>query len=94
MTKMRRGLIVLLTLIGPTLSLGACAAKAQVRSELPVPPLDPPAPPPRVVATYEPEPEPIAVAPPVEPATPVKPTVRPPRPEQKPEPAAAVSGSP
>lgn len=88
MNRMRRALIVLLTLTGPTLSLGACAARAQVRSEAPVPPLDPPAPPPRVVATYEPEPEPIAATPPVEAAVPVRPPAKPPRPEQKPEPAA------
>ena len=85
MSRMRVALIVLLTA-----SLGACAARAQVRSEAPVPPLDPPPPPPRVVATYEPEPEPIAVAPPVEPAAPVRPAIRPPRPEQKPEPAVST----
>ena len=90
MIRMRHALIVLLTLSGPTLSLGACAARAQVRSEVPVPPLDPPPPPPRVVATYEPEPEPIAVAPPVEPAAPVRPPAKPSRPEQKPEPAVAT----
>lgn len=73
-----------------TASLGACAAKAQVRSEIPLPLLDPPPPPPRVVASYEPEPAPIPVAPAVEPAAPVKPPARPSRPEQKPEPAAAV----
>ena len=85
MSRMRVALIVLLTA-----GLGACAAKAQVRSEMPVPPLDPPAPPPRVVAVYEPEPEPIAIAPAAEPATPVRPPARPPRPEQKPEPAATT----
>jgi hypothetical protein len=82
---MRVTLIVLMTA-----SLGACAARAQVRAEAPLPSLDPPAPPPRVVASYEPEPEPIAATPPVEPAAPVRPPVRPPRPEQKPEPAAAA----
>ena len=85
MSRMRVALIVLLTA-----SLGACAVKAQVRSEAPVPLLDPPAPPPRVVAVYEPEPEPIAIAPAAEPATPVRPPVRPPRPEQKPEPPATT----
>ena len=85
MLNMRLVLIVTLTA-----SLGACAAKAQVRSEAPVPPLDPPAPPPRVIATYEPDPEPIAVTPPVEPAAPVRPPARPPRPEQKPEPATTT----
>ena len=82
---MRLVLIVTLTAF-----LGACAARAQVRTEAPVPPLDPPAPPPRVIATYEPDPEPIAVTPPVEPAAPVRPPVRPPRPEQKPEPATTT----
>lgn len=83
MFRMRVALVVLLSA-----SLGACAAKAQVRTEPPVPPLDPPAPPPRVIATYEPDPEPIVATPPVEPAAPVRPPSRPPRPEQKPEPAA------
>lgn len=85
MSRMRVALIVCLTA-----SLGACAAKAQVRTEAPVPPLDPPAPPPRVIATYEPDPEPIAITPPVEPAAPVRPPARPPRPEQKPEPATTA----
>jgi len=85
MDRMRVTLIVLLTA-----SLGACAAKAQVRTEAPLPLLDPPAPPPRVVAAYEPEPEPIAVTPPVEPATPVRPPARAPRPEQKPEPTTTT----
>jgi len=84
MDRMRVTLIVLLTA-----SLGACAAKAQVRTEIPVPPLDPPPPPPRVVAVYT-EPEPIAVVPAAEPATPVRPQTRPTRPEQKPEPAATT----
>lgn len=70
-------------------SLSACAAKAQVRSEVEVPLLDPPPPPPRVVAEY-PEPEPLPVTPPVEPALPAKPPVRPPRPEQKPEPTSVT----
>ena len=88
MSRMRGLAIVLLMVIGPTLSLGACAAKAQVRTEAALPLLDPPPPPPRVVAEYTPEPEPIAVTPAVEPATPVRPPARPPRPEQRPEPAA------
>lgn len=79
-------LIVLLTS-----SLGACAAKAQVRTEVPLPPLDPPPPPPRVVAVYEPEPEPVPLAPAVEPETPLRPPARPSRPEQKPEPATATA---
>ena len=41
-----------------TVTLNACAAKAQVRTETEVPLLDPPPPPPRVVAIYEPPPEP------------------------------------
>ena len=69
--------------------LSACAAKAQVRSEVEVPLLDPPPPPPRVVAAY-PEPEPLPIAPTAEPVAPSKPAPRPPRPEQRPEPAAAV----
>lgn len=73
-----------------TASLAACAAKAQVRTEVELPLLDPPPPPPRVVADYAPEPEPIPLTPAVEPATPVRPTVRPPRPEQKPEPTTTT----
>jgi hypothetical protein len=80
MTKMRVAAIVVLTAL-----LCACTAKAQVRTEPPLPPLDPPAPPPRVVAAYEPEPEPIAITPAAEPTTPVRPPARQ-RPEQKPEP--------
>ena len=72
-----------------TASLGACAAKAQVRSEVEVPLLDPPPPPPRVVAAYA-EPEPLAIAPAAEPVLPSKPPPRPPRPEQRPEPAVAA----
>jgi hypothetical protein len=73
-----------------TASLAACAAKAQVRTEVELPLLAPPPPPPRVVADYAPEPEPIPVAPALEPAEPVTPPARPPRPEQKPEPAATA----
>jgi hypothetical protein len=80
---MRVALIVLLTA-----SLGACAAKAQVRSEAPMPVLDPPPPPPRVIAAVEPEPEPIMATPTVEPTAPVRPPTRAPRPEQKSEPVA------
>ena len=60
-----------------TASLGACAAKAQVRTEAEMPLLDPPPPPPRVVAIYAPEPEPLPITPAVEPATPVRPPARP-----------------
>jgi len=84
MSVMRALCIVLLTA-----SLGACAAKAQVRSEVEVPLLDPPPPPPRVVAAY-PEPEPLAIAPAAEPVLPSKPPPRPARPEQRPEPANAA----
>jgi hypothetical protein len=84
MTSMRALCVVLLAA-----SLSACAAKAQVRSEIEVPLLDPPPPPPRVVADY-PEPEPLLVVPPVEAATPAKPAQRPSRPEQRAEPAAAT----
>ena len=68
-----------------TASVGACAAKAQVRTEVPLPMLDPPPPPPRVVAIYTPEPEAIPLTPAVEPAPPARPPSRPARPEQKPE---------
>lgn len=86
MISMRVALLVLMA--G---SLGACAAKAQVRTEVPLPLLDPPPPPPRVVASYEPEPEPIVAVPAVEePAAPVRPPARPSRPETKPEPAATT----
>lgn len=75
--------------LGPlvlALMLGGCAAKAQVRSEVEVPLLDPPPPPPRVVVAY-PEPEPLPVIQPVETAAaPARPAPRPQRPEQRPEP--------
>jgi hypothetical protein len=71
-------------------SLSACAAKAQVRAEPPLPLLDPPPSPPRVVAVYA-EPEPLPDPPTVEEVVPEKPAPRPPRPEQKPEPAATVN---
>ena len=89
MSRMRVAAIVLLTA-----SLAACAAKAQVITEAEMPVLDPPLPPPRVVAVYVPEPEPIAVTPAVEPAAPVRPPARPARPEQKPEPAATTTPEP
>ena len=85
MTLMRALSIVLLAA-----SMSACAAKAQVRSEIEVPLLDPPPPPPRVVAEYR-EPEPLMVTPPVEETVaPAKPAPRPQRPEQRPEPAVAT----
>jgi hypothetical protein len=85
-----RATLIGLTFSGLALPLGACAAKAQVRAEIPMPVLDPPPPPPRVIAAYEPEPEPITAVPPVEPSAPVRPPVRPPRPEQKPEPVSTT----
>src|SRR5687768_8715297 len=78
---MRRLCVVLLTA-----SLGACAAKAQVRSEVEVPLLAPPPPPPRAVTAYV-VPEPPPASPAVVPVTPAKPAPRPPRPQQAPEPA-------
>jgi hypothetical protein len=84
MIDMRALCVVLLTA-----SLGACAAKAQVRSEVEVPLLDPPPPPPRVVAVYA-EPEPLPIAPSAEPVTPSRPAPRPSRPEQRPEPATTA----
>ena len=88
MTSMRALCVVLLAA-----SLSACAAKAQVRSEIEVPLLDPPPPPPRVVAEYA-EPEPLPAAPTVEPTAPVKPAPRPPRVEQRQEPANATPEQP
>lgn len=86
---MRVAAIVLLSAL-----TGACAAKAQVRTEPPMPVLDPPPPPPRVVAEYAPEPEPLPVAPPVEAAPPVRPPARPAPPPQRPEPAAPTTPEP
>lgn len=82
--RLARGLSLVLL----TASLGACAAKAQVRTEVEVPLLDPPAPPPRVVAVYT-EPEPVPVTPAVEAPIAVRPPARPSRPEQRPEPTTA-----
>ena len=84
---MGAGRFVLLT--GLTISLGACAAKAQVRTEVEMPLLDPPPPPPRVVASYPIETEVVPVAPAVEAPAPARPPVRTPRPE-KPEPAQSA----
>jgi len=72
--------------VGLTAAVGACAAKAQARTEVEMPVLDPPPAPPRVVASYPMEPEAAPVAPVVEAAAPARPPVRPQRPE-KPEPA-------
>ena len=76
----------MLALLVSMVALGACAAKAQVRSEVEVPLLEPPPPPPRVVVTYA-EPEPLPLVPAVETAAaPAKPAPRPQRAEQKPDP--------
>ena len=85
MTTMRGVRVVSLVLL--TATLGACAAKAQVRTEVELPLLEPPPPPPRVVVEYA-EPEPPAVTPSIEAATPAKPPARPARAEQRPEPIA------
>ncbi len=71
-----------------TASLGACAAKAQVRTDVEVPLLDPPPPPPRIVTIYQEEPL-LVLPPPVVEAVPARPTGRPARPDVKPEPPAA-----
>ena len=85
MTKMRMRFRMLAPLVF-TVALSACAAKAQVLSEVQVPLLDPPPPPPRVVVTYA-EPEPLPVNAPVDTAaTPARPAPRPPRAEQRPDP--------
>lgn len=80
---MSAGRFVLLA--GLTLTMGACAVKAQARTEVEMPLLEPPPPPPRVVASYPAEPEVVAVAPAAEPAPAARPPARTPRPE-KPEP--------
>jgi len=76
-----------------TASLGACAAKAQVRTEVEVPLLDPPPPPPRVVTIYQEEP-PLVPAPAVVEAVPARPAGRPARPDAKPEPPAPAEPAP
>ena len=86
MTGMQGVRVISLVLLAA--SVGACAAKAQVRTEVELPLLEPPPPPPRVVADYA-EPEPPAVAPAVEAAAPAKPPARPARAEQRTEPVAA-----
>ena len=83
MNRMRVVRVVSLVML--TATLGACAAKAQARTEVELPLLEPPPPPPRVVAAYV-EPEPLPVAPSVEAVAPAKPPARPARAEQRPEP--------
>ena len=85
----RMGVVRVVPLVLLTATLGACAVKAQVRTEVELPLLEPPPPPPRVVVEYA-EPEPLPVMPPVEAAGPVKPPARPARAEQRPEPAASL----
>ena len=80
----------LATIVLLTASLGACAAKAQVRTEVELPLLDPPPPPPRVVTIYQDEPELVPIAPAVE-AVPARPPARPARAEARPEPAVDVA---
>lgn len=75
-----------------TVTLGACAAKAQVRTEVELPLLDPPPPPPRVVTIYQDEPV-VVPAPPVVEAVPARPPARAPRVETKPETPAATESS-
>ncbi len=79
----------LATLVLLTVSLGACAAKAQVRTEVELPLLDPPPPPPRVVTIYQDEPEVVPITPAVE-AVPARPPARPARTESRPEPPAPL----
>lgn len=74
----------MVTLVLLTATLGACAAKAEVRTEVELPLLDPPPPPPRVVTIYQDEPALVPVAPVVE-AVPSRPPLRPQRADAKPE---------
>jgi hypothetical protein len=76
-------------LAGLTASLGACAAKAQARTEVEMPLLEPPPAPPRVVASYPREPESVPAPPTVEAAAPARPPVRTQRPERA-EPAQSA----
>lgn len=81
------------TIVLLTATLGACAAKAQVRTEVELPLLDPPPPPPRVVTIYQDEPALVPVAPVVE-AVPSRPPSRPQRADAKPESTAASEPEP
>ncbi len=86
MNPMRVAAILVLSAL-----LCGCAAKAQVLTEpAAMPALDPPPPPPRVVAQYAPEPEPVAAPAVTDPVVTAKPATRPSRPEQRPDPPAAV----
>lgn len=86
MTGMRVVRVAALVLL--TVTLGGCAAKAQVRTEVALPLLEPPPAPPRVVVSYT-EAEPLPVTSTVETATPARPPARPVRTEQRPEPIAS-----
>lgn len=86
---MRMRVVSVVPLVLLTATLGACAVKAQVRTEVELPLLEPPPPPPRVVVAYAELPEPLPVMPAVEAATPAKPPARPARAEQRPEPIVA-----
>jgi len=88
---MRAGWMVVTTAIVAS----ACAAKAPIRVEPELPILEPPLPPPRVIALYvddeEPEPAPVAVAP----VPPPRPPARPPsKAEPHAEPARAAPARP
>jgi len=85
MRPARLASVVLLTVM-----LGACAAKAQVRTEVELPLLDPPPPPPRVVTIYQDDPALVPIAPVVE-AVPSRPPSRPTRVEAKPETPATAT---
>ena len=74
-------------------SLGACAAKAQVRAEVELPLIEPPPPPPRVVTIYQEEPEPAPLAPVVE-AVPARPVGRPQPPATRPDPPVVPEAPP
>jgi hypothetical protein len=84
----RLGALMLLTA-----SLGACAAKAQVRAEVELPLIEPPPPPPRVVTIYQEEPEPAPLAPVVEPV-PARPVRSPQPPATRPEPPVVPEAPP
>lgn len=90
---MRAGWLVVATAIVAS----ACATKAPVRVEPELPTLDPPLPPPRVIALYvdeeAPEPAPMPAAP-EKPATPPRPAARPSKVEPRLEPPRAEAARP
>lgn len=89
MRAWRLAILVLLTA-----TLGACAAKAQVRAEVELPLLDPPPPPPRVVTVYQDQPELVPLTAAVEAAAPSRPPARPARAEAKAEPPSTPEPAP